>query len=160
MRQVEDYKRKFLVFIDESTECERAVAFAAYRVRRTGGTIVFLAVIDTADFQPFLGVEEVLRSEALHAAERLIDLRLGQVSRIADIKVETVIREGRAAEAVDALIREDKDIAILVLASSAAGDSPGELVTTFVTRGGASALHIPVTIVPGGMSDAEIEAVC
>ena len=63
-------------------------------------------------------------------------------------------------EAVDALIREDKDIAILVLASSAAGDSPGELVTTFVTRGGASALHIPVTIVPGGMSDADIEAVC
>ena len=29
-----------------------------------------------------------------------------------------------------------------------------------VTRGAGNALHIPVTIVPGNMTDAEIEAVC
>jgi nucleotide-binding universal stress UspA family protein len=160
LRQVEDYRRKFLVIIDDSEECTRAVAFAAYRVRRTGGTIVFLYVIEAADFQHFFGVEEVMRAEALEQAERLIDARIAQVRKIADIPVETVIREGRAPDAVETVIAEDKDIAILVLAASAAGEGPGPMVTAFATRGAGNALHIPVTIVPGMMTDAEIEAVC
>jgi len=160
LRQVEDYRRKFLVVIDDTEDCNRAVAFAAYRVRRTGGAIVFLAVIDTADFQQWLGVEDVMRAEAMEEAERLIDTRIARVKKISDeIQVETVIREGRAAEAVEHLIAEDEDIAILVLAGSSANDGPGELVTSLAMRGGANALHIPVTIIPGTMTDAEIEAV-
>jgi nucleotide-binding universal stress UspA family protein len=158
VRQVEDYKRKFLVVIDDTEECDRAVAFAAYRVRRTGGTIVFLAVIDSADFQQFLGVEEVMRAEALEEAERLIDRRIARVRSIGDLAVETVIREGRPADAVEQLVHEDRDIAILVLASSRSSEGPGELVTAFANR--TNVLHIPVTIVPGSMTDAEIEAVC
>jgi nucleotide-binding universal stress UspA family protein len=160
LRQVEDYKRKFLVVIDDSEECSRAVAFAAYRVRRTGGTVVFLAVIDSGDFQQFLGVEEVMRAEALEAAERLIDTHIAVVRRIADITVETLIREGRGPEAVEAVIAEDPGIAILVLAASTSSEGPGPMVSAFVARAAGSALHIPVTVVPGTMSDAELEAVC
>ena len=161
MRQVEDYKRKFLVVIDESAECDKAVAFAAYRVRRTGGKIVFLTVIDSTDFQAWLGVEEVMRAEALEAAEQLLDTHMARVKKIDDsLVVETVIREGRPAEAVEMLVAADKDIAILVLAGSSSNEGPSELVATFATRGGTAALHIPVTIVPGTMTDAEIEAVC
>lgn len=160
MREVEDYKRKFLVVIDDTEECGRAVAFAAYRVRRTGGTIVFLSVIETADFQHWLGVEDVMRAEALEEAERLMDSHMAQVRKIADIKIETVIREGRPAEEVESLIAEDLDIAILVLAASSSADGPGPLVTAFATRSGGNALRLPVTIIPGAMTDAEIEAVC
>ena len=160
MREVEDYKRKFLVVIDDTEECGRAVAFAAYRVRRTGGTIVFLSVIESADFQHWLGVEDVMRAEALEEAERLMDSHMAQVRKIADIKIETVIREGRPAEEVESLIADDHDIAILVLAASSSVDGPGPLVTAFATRSGGNALRLPVTIIPGAMTDAEIEAVC
>lgn len=161
MRQVDDYRRKFLVVIDDSEECDKAVAFAAYRVRRTGGGIVFLTVIDSSDFQAWLGVEEVMRAEALQDAEALLDRYIARVRKISpDISVETVIREGRAADAIESLVAADRDIAILVLASSSTSESPGELVTAFATRGGSAALHIPVTIVPGTMTDMEIEAVC
>ena len=57
-------------------------------------------------------------------------------------------------------MNDDPGIAILVLAASSAGEGPGDLVTSFATRGAGNALHIPVTIVPGNMTDAEIEAVC
>ncbi len=147
------------MLIDDTEECSRAVAFAAYRIRRTGGSIVFLSVIDSADFQQFLGVEEVMRAEAEEEARRLIDTHQARVKKIADIPVEAVIREGRGPEPVEALIAEDREIAILVLAASAHGDGPGPMVTAFATRG-ANGLHIPVTIVPGSMSDAEIEAAC
>lgn len=160
MPEIGDYKRKFLVVIDDSEECARAVAFAAYRVRRTGGTIVFLYVIEAADFQHFFGVEDVMRAEALEAAERLIDARIAQVKKIADLPIETVIREGRGPDAVESVIAEDPGIAILVLAASTSGEGPGPMVTAFANRSAGNALHIPVTIVPGMMTDAEIEAVC
>jgi len=158
VRQVEDYRRKFLVVVDDKPECGRAATFAAYRVRRTGGTVVFLAVIDTADFQQFLGGEEVMRADAVEAAERLLATHAARARAIGDIAVETAIREGRPADAVEQLVRDDPGIAILVLASNASGDGPGELVTAFANR--TNALNIPLTIVPGSMTDAEIEAVC
>ena len=51
-------------------------------------------------------------------------------------------------------------VAILVLAASSSVDGPGPLVTAFATRSGGNALRLPVTIIPGAMTDAEIEAVC
>ncbi len=160
MHEVEDYKRKFLVVVDDTPECGRAVAFAAFRVRRTGGTIVLLSVLEAADFQHWLGVEDVMRAEALQEAERQLDVAIAQIGKIGNIQVETVIREGRGPEEVEALIAQDNGIAILVLAASAASDGPGPLVTAFAARSGGTALPIPVTIIPGAMSDAAIEAVC
>ena len=63
-RRVADsgYNRKFLVLIDESPECDRAVTFAAHRVKRTGGALVLLSVIDTQDFDQFIGVADAMRA--------------------------------------------------------------------------------------------------
>lgn len=155
-----DYKKKFLVIVDESPECDRAVTFAAYRVRRTGGTVVLMSVIDTGDFQHFLGVEEVMRAEARDRAEDLLDARIARLASIGSIRTETVIREGRPAEEIERQILEDRSIAILVLAASTSGEGPGPLVTAFVSRGAGSALPIPLTIVPGRMTDEEIIAIC
>lgn len=156
MAGTEDHRRKYLVIIDDTPECSRAVAYAAYRAQRVGGAIVFLALIDTADFQQFLGVEEVMRAEALEQAERLIDTYLAKVRAIdATTAVETLIREGRGTAPIEQLIAEDRDIAILVLAASAAGEGP--LIAAF--GHGGSGLHIPVTIIPGAMTDEEIQAV-
>jgi len=90
-----EYKRKFLVVIDESKEADRAITFAANRVKRTGGTVVLLSVIDSQDFTQFLGVEEVMRAEAREEAERLLDTKRARIGQIGEgIRTETVIREG------------------------------------------------------------------
>src|ERR1043165_2865337 len=48
---------KFLVVIDDSPECDRAVHFAARRALRIGSTVVMLRVIETHDHgQQWLGV--------------------------------------------------------------------------------------------------------
>lgn len=154
-----EYKRKFLVVIDDTPECDRAVTFAAHRVKRTGGTVVLLSVIDSADFQQFLGVEEVMRAEAREEAERLLDQRIARIAAIGDIRTETVIREGRPLEEIEKLISEDPGIGILVLAASTSPEGPGPLVTAFATRSGGGALPILVAIVPGSMTDEQIVAV-
>jgi nucleotide-binding universal stress UspA family protein len=154
-----EYKRKFLVLIDDTAESDRAVTFAAHRVKRTGGTVVLLSVIETADFQQFLGVEEVMRAEARDEAERLIDTRIARIGDIGNVRTETVIREGDAISAIEALIAEDPGIAILVLAASASKDGPGPLVTAFAGRSGSGTLPILITIVPSSMTDEQIVAV-
>ena len=152
-----EYKRKFLVIIDETAECDRALTFAAFRVKRTGGTVVLMSVVQSPEFIG-MGVEEVLRAEAVEEAERNLDARLARIKDIGDVKVESVIREGEGAEQIERLISEDRDIAILVLAASISSDGPGPLVMHFASR--ANALPIPVTVVPGRMTDEEIIAVC
>lgn len=152
-----EYKRKFLVIIDETEECERALTFAAWRVRRTGGTVVLMSVVQKPEFIG-LGVEDVLRAEAVEAAERNLDTRLARINDIGDVRSESVIREGEPAEEIERVINADRDIAILVLSAATSGEGPGPLVSHFASR--ANALPIPLTIVPGRMSDEEIIAIC
>ena len=152
----DSYTRKFLVLIDDSAECDRAVSFAAHRVRRTGGTLVLLSVIDSTDFDQFIGVADTMRREARDEAERNLDARIARIEDIGNIRTETVIREGTPAEAIEKLASEDPGIAILVIAASKSEKGPGPLVTHFASH---NRLHILVTIVPGAMTDAEIVAV-
>lgn len=152
-----EYKRKFLVVIDETAECDRALTFAAYRVKRTGGTVVLMSVVEKPEFIG-LGVEDVLRAEAVEEAERNLDTRLARLRDIGNVRSESVIREGEAAEEIERVIDQDRGIAILVLAASTSSDGPGPLVMHFAAR--ANALPIPLTVVPGRLSDDEIIAVC
>jgi nucleotide-binding universal stress UspA family protein len=154
-----DYSRKFLVVVDETPESDRAVTFAAHRVRRTGGTVVLLAVIETAEFQQFLGVEEVMRAEARQEAERLLETRVSRISAIGNIRTETVVAEGPLVAAVEKAIASDAGIGILVLAAANSKDAPGSLVTAFTGRSASAAPPVIITIIPSRMTDDEIVAV-
>lgn len=156
--QRHDYNRKFMVVIDDSPESDRAVTFAAHRVKRTGGAVVLLAVIETADFQQFLGVEEVMRAEAREEAELLLDARIARIAAVGEIRTETVIREGNLHDEIERVIAEDPAIAVLVLGASASGEGPGPLVTTFANRSGGNALPVLITIIPASLSDDQIVA--
>ena len=157
---VNEYKRKFLVVIDESKEADRAITFAAHRVKRTGGTVVLLSVIDSQDFTQFLGVEEVMRAEAREEAERLLDSKRARISQIGEgVRTETVIREGDLVAEIEALVRQDTAIAILVIAASSSKEGPGPLVTAFANRAGLVTLPVIVAIIPGAMTDEQIVAV-
>ena len=75
---------------------------------------------------------------------------------IAGITPERVIREGGTADEILGLIEDDEDIAILVLAAGTAKEGPGPLVTSVGNTAGD--YPIPVAIVPGHLSDEELDA--
>jgi hypothetical protein len=70
---------------------------------------------------------------------------------------ELVVREGKTRETVMDLLKEDPDIKIIVLASGTGRDGPGPLVS-LVAQQAQLAYPIPVTIVPGGLRDEDIDA--
>ena len=150
------HRRKFLAIIDDTPECERAVVYAARRAVNTQGGLILLFVIEPGDFQHWLGVEQVMREEALEQAEQVLSKYSAMARENCGIESETVIREGRAIEGIHNLIEEDQDIAILVLAASAAKEGPGPLVSSIARRD--APFPIPVTIVPASLTDEDIES--
>jgi len=151
----ESRHRKFLVVVDKTPECRVALRFAARRAQHTTGRVTLLCVAEPGDLQQWKGVEEIMRQEAQEAAEALLHSAAKQVNELAGIISELVIEHGRKTDCLLDLIKRDKDISILVLAASTAKEGPGPLVALFA---GTSAQTIPVTIVPGGLSDEVIDA--
>lgn len=150
------HRRKFLAIIDDTPECERAVAYASKRALHTNGVPILLYVIDPTEFQAFLGVEKVMREEATATAKSTLDAAASKIRTDLGIEPEIVIREGKAIEEIHKLIEEDQDIAILVLAAGGAKEGPGPLVAAIA--GKAAAWPIPVTVVPLSLSDEDIDS--
>ena len=64
---------KFLVVIDDTPECDRALYFAARRALRIGSTVIMLRVIETHDHgQQWLGVADIMRAEAHEEANAVL----------------------------------------------------------------------------------------
>ncbi|MBZ9798884.1 universal stress protein [Mesorhizobium sp. ES1-4] len=150
------HRRKFLTIIDDTPECERAVAYASKRAQSTSGTLVLLYVIVPDDFQHWLGVEKIMREEATATARTALDGYANKVRQKLGIEPEMVVREGKPTEEIHKLIEEDQDIAILVLAAGAGKEGPGPLVGAVAGKG--AAFPIPVTVVPQNLSDEEIDS--
>lgn len=152
------HRRKFLVVVDETEECDRAVVFAARRAEHTGGVLVLLHVVEDEDFRGFVGVGEMMRQQARAEGEGILAQVAARVLSITATPPERVIREGTRAGEVLRQIEEDEDIAVLVLAAGIGSEGPGPLVTALAGRASGS-FPVPITIVPGHLSDDEIAAI-
>jgi nucleotide-binding universal stress UspA family protein len=151
------HKPKCLVIVDDTAECDRAVYYASRWAVRVGGGVVMLRVIDTEDRnQQWLGVADIMRAEAEENANAALDRASGRANGIAAITPERVIREGDPSEQILDVIDKDVDIALLVLAASAGAEGPGPIITMLAHTAGT--FPIPLAIVPGNLSDIDIDA--
>ena len=148
-----------MIVVDDSPECMNALRFAARRASKTGGGVVMLFIIRPEEFQHWIGVGEVMRAEAREAAEERLATLATEVRELSGVLPEFVIREGVARDEVLGQIADDPEIGVLVLGAGTSGDGPGPLVSSLAGRMSAD-LTVPVTVVPGGMTLAQIDAVC
>jgi nucleotide-binding universal stress UspA family protein len=151
------HKPKFLVAVDDTPECDRALYYAARRAARIGGGLVMLNVIETEDRnQQWLGVADIMRAEAHEQATALLDRCAARANGIAGITPECVIREGDRVQQILELIDQDEDIAVLALAAGTGKEGPGPLVAGLGKTAGT--FPIPIAVVPGHLEDDEIDA--
>lgn len=151
------HKPKCLVLVDDTAECGRAVHYASRWAVRSGGNVVMLRVIETDDLnQQWLGVADIMRAEAEEDANAAIDRAAGQAYSAAAITPERVIREGDPSAHILDLIEKDTGICMLVLAASAGAEGPGPVITMLAKSAGT--FPIPLTVIPGNLSDEEIDA--
>ncbi|WP_375653276.1 universal stress protein [Bartonella sp. AP19HLJMH] len=150
-------KKKNLVIIDETPECRRAVAFAAQHAQNTSRTLVLLCVVDSAEFQHFLGVNNVMRTESKQSAHKILGDIASKVRTTHALETEIVVREGKKIDEISKLIDEDKRIALIVLAASEHTEGPGPLVQLIGNKG--TAFSIPVIVIPSNLADEDIRSI-
>jgi nucleotide-binding universal stress UspA family protein len=151
-------ERVFLVVVDETEEMQNALHFACRRAWKTGGRVALLYVIEPPEFQHWLGVERVMHDEARAQAEQTLQSLAGKVHAVTGKMPVLYVREGRRRDELLALIAEEPSISLLVLATATSREGPGPLVTYLVGQMGGQ-VRLPITLVPGHLTEAEIDTV-
>lgn len=151
-------ERVFLVVVDDTEEMPVALHFACRRAGHTNGRVALLYVPDQADFQHWMAVGDLMREEAREAGEELLQKLSSEVQRKTGKVPILYIREGERSEELFKLMEEEPTISILVLAAGTDARGPGPLISTIMSKG-VKRLRVPVTIIPGSLSEQEIDAV-
>jgi nucleotide-binding universal stress UspA family protein len=154
----EKQARIFLVVVDETEEMTVALHYAALRARNSGGRVALLHVIPPGELQQWGAIEELMKQEQREEAEQLLQRLAKEVVDISGTMPTLYIREGQASDQLMKLIQEEPSISILVLAAGTGRGGPGPLIN-YVVGQMAGSLRIPVTVVPGSLSDMQLDAI-
>ena len=149
--------RIFLVVVDATTEMQVALRFACRRARHTGGRVALLFVMEPADFQHWMAVEERMREERRAEAEQVLQGLAAEAKELTGKLPVLHVREGDPIDVIEALIEEEPGIAILVLGAGTGKKGPGPLVSSLAGKLSGK-FPIPITVVPGSFTDDQIDA--
>lgn len=147
--------RTYVVVIDDSAESRPAVRFAARRAARTGGTVHLVAVIEPQDFVAFGAVAATIAEEERSRATALVEGAAAVLRAEHGIEPQVSVLDGEATSVVRQFLNDEPAAVALVLGAAAEGD-PGPLVAHF-TGSVAGALPCPVMVIPGALTDADID---
>lgn len=148
--------RIFLVVIDDTDDWRAALRFACRRAEHTSGRVALLRVVEPADFQHWMAVEQVIREERRQEAEQLLQRVARDVIELTGTLPVLHLREGALRDEMMKLIEEEPTLSILVLGANPGKEGPGPLVQ-YLAGKGVGRMRIPLTIVPGALSPDEID---
>ena len=146
--------RVYLVIIDETEEALVALRFAARRAAKTDGRIHLVALVPRQQFSAFAAVQATIEEEARGRAETLLTAAAGNLLAEGAKMPEISVRQGEGVKVVRDYLTEHPEVSALVL--GAADGGPGPLVVHF-TGAAAGKLPCPVFVVPGSLSEDDIE---
>ena len=148
--------RLFLCVVDNTDECRNAIYFSARRTLHAGGRLALVYILEPAEFQHWMSVEEKMREEARTEAEAFLQRYSSQVQEWTGETPTLYVREGKPAATILALIEEEPRISILVLGAGTDKKGPGPLVSSI---GGkmSGKFPIPITIVPGNLTQEQLD---
>ncbi len=149
--------RYILVIADNSPEMEIALEYACARSKKTGRKIIIATFIEPLDVLTTQGVTEIMKNEAREEAEKTLQKAASIVKEKTGDLPALSTREGETIIELKKLIEEQKNINVLVLASSSdtKENNPGPIINSLVTNE-ITNIRVPVMIVPGNFSKEHI----
>lgn len=151
-------ERVFLVVVDNSEEVNVALRFAAKRAEHSGGRVALLYVIEPAEFQHWMFVGTLMAEEAREDAESTVNEFSQLVQEMTGTMPVVYIREGERQKELMRLLKEEPSISLLVLAAADSTEGPGPLVSS-LTGDMVGGLPVPITVVPGTLTDEDIDRI-
>lgn len=150
-------RRTFLCVVDESAELHQALRYACRRARATQGRVALLYVVEPVEFQHWMAVGHLMAEERREQAEEMLQVVSSVVQKLSGITPVVFIREGKLTDELMQLLETEHDLSVLVLGAAPRSEQAGRVISHVLKRVGR--LPIPVTIVPGGLSDEQIDMI-
>ena len=147
----------FLVVVDESEEMHQALRFACGRAAAVGGKVGLMHCFAPEEFEYWAGVGELMRAEAREEAEAKMAIHAEYARDLTGELPILYVREGDASDELLSLIHEEKQISLLVLGANTESDTAGPIIS-FMMAKGAGKCRVPITVVPGNLTDHQIDA--
>jgi nucleotide-binding universal stress UspA family protein len=149
--------RTFLCVVDETEELHQALRYACRRAKATSGRVALLYVIEPVEYQHWMAIGHLMAEERREQAEEMLQVVSSVVQKLSGTMPVIFIREGELTEQLMLLIESEPDFSVLVLGAAARSEQAGSVISYVMKRLGR--LPIPVTIVPGGLTDEQIDAI-
>ena len=147
--------RVYLVIMDETEEAHIALRFATRRANKTGGAVHLLALIPKQPFVALGSIQATIEDEARSKATELLHIAAGDVMVEAGAMPEISVISGEGVVVVRDYLADHPEVTALVLGAAKDG-GPGPLVSHF-TGPNAGKMPCPVFIVPGSLTEADID---
>jgi nucleotide-binding universal stress UspA family protein len=151
-------RRIFLVVVDQTPELKVALRYACRRARATGGRVAMLYVTEPATSSEWLAVSDLIRDERRAEAEARLQELSATVVKVAGDMPVLHVREGLVKDELLKLLDEEPSISILVLGAGTGPKGPGPLVSALAGKLSGK-LRVPITIVPGSLTEDEVDAI-
>ena len=110
-----------------------------------------------AEFEYWAGVGELMRAEAREEAEANMAVHAEYAQQLTGEMPVLYVREGDIRDELLTLINEEPQISLLVLGADTNSETAGPLITFMMAKGMAKC-RVPITVVPGNLTDDQIDA--
>lgn len=147
----------FLVCVSDQQESEVALRFACLRAKRRQAQVTLLHVLPPDDFQGLFSVSDVMKQEKEEAAQTLVNHMIDLAVQCGGITPSVILKEGQLGEEIVKTTLENGDIIAVVLGVQHDSATAPKLLSWLTNKLGQDLL-IPLIIVPGNLTDAQIEA--
>lgn len=146
----------FLVCVNDDAHSRVAARFAALRARNSEGRVAILHILPPPEFEHWVAVQDLMREERREEADKLLRDIAGEVQREVGVEPLLHLREGRIGEEILRLVDEDPTIDLLVVGAAPPSKPHGKLISWLAGQL-AGNLHIPLVVVPGNLTDKQLE---
>ncbi len=150
--------RKFLAVSDETEECVSAMLFAGMRAKAVGAGVVVLRCARVPGLGGWVGLDKDISQDAIDSARLKAIQHVDIIEARVGIRAEVVVSEEEPVDAIRALVKKDHTIKTLILAA-APGWRPGPLVSRLAKGKPVSNRPIAVTVIPGNLTDEQLQEI-
>lgn len=148
--------RLIMVCVDDSDHARLALHWASRRAARTGARLALLHVTPQPDFEHWSGVRDLMETEAREAAEEVLQTLAAEASEKYGVNPVLYVRMGTIGAAILEVAEESPELCTLIIGMRSTQRGGGRLVA-WLTGHLAGRLKVPLTVVPGNLTDDQID---
>lgn len=147
---------KYLVCVNDTEHSRIALKFACARAKKRGSRVDILHVVEPVDFEGFGAIANKMHEENRAKAEAFLEKMADEVKEMSGVTPTLVLKEGNVEGAILSAVQDDIELNMLIVGASPTRGGRHMHITTLVKELG-DKLMIPLVLVPGNLTDQQIE---